>query len=186
MSALGHADDVTWVGLGNVDTMLGALRSKQIDLLSATASMRLDAEKNGWAKLIFLGSEPANWDRWVGGSVPVNAHICLLTTVQKAPEKAQAYVNAAYRAAQWIKTHSPDEIYACIEKYVGDTTRDSTLAEIESIKAATDFDGAIDEAAFARGSKAWYSDLTGIKPVALAEVFEPKFLRAAQAKYKPA
>ena len=183
MDAFNHADDVTWVGLGNVDTMLGALRSKQIDLLSATAAMRLDAEKNGWAKLIFLGSEPANWDRWVGGSVPVNAHICLLSTIQKEPEKTQAYVNATYRAAQWIKTHSPDEIYACIEKFVGDTTRDASLAEIESIKAATDYNGLIDEAAFARGSKAWYRELTGIKPVALADVFEGKFLRAAQAKY---
>jgi len=32
MYAFGYADDVNWVGLGNVDTMLGALRSKQIDL----------------------------------------------------------------------------------------------------------------------------------------------------------
>lgn len=185
MDAFGHADDVNWVGLGNVDTMLGALRSKQIDLLSATASMRMDAERQGWAKLIFLGSDEANWNRHVGGTVPVNAHICLLTTIQKDPAKVQAYTNAIYRAAQWIKTHSTEEIYACIEKYVGDTTRDANLVEIEAIKAATDYNGLIDTAAFERGGKAWFRELTGIKPLALTDAFEDRFVRAAQAKYKP-
>jgi NitT/TauT family transport system substrate-binding protein len=184
MDAFGVADDVNWVGLGNVDTMLGALRSKQIDMLSATASMRQDAERNGWAKLVFLGSDPDNWNRHVGGAVPVNAHICLLTTIQKDPAKVQAYVNAVYRAGQWIKAHTTEEIYASIEKYVGDTTRDGNLVEIEAVKAATDYNGLIDDAAFARGGKAWYRELTGIKPLPLAEVFDDRFLRAAQTKYR--
>ena len=183
MDHFGLAEQVNWVGLGNVDAMLGAIKSQQIDMLSATASMRQDAEKNGWARQIFAGSDEAVWNSVVGGTVPVNAHICLLGTVQKSPEKVQAYVNAGYRAAQWIKGHTPDEIYACIEKYVGDTTRDANLLEIQVLKAITDYDGAIDAAAFERGGKAWYRDLTGINPVPLADVFDGRFIQAAHAKY---
>jgi NitT/TauT family transport system substrate-binding protein len=184
MERFGLADDVNWVATGNVDTMMGALRSKQIDMLSGPASIRTDAEARGWAKLIFLGSDEKIWNEHVGGSVPVNAHICLATTVQKDPEKVQAYVNGIYRAAQWIKAHSAEEILAVIEKYVGDTTREANLIEIEAVREVTDFNGIIDAAAFARGGKAWYRDLTGIKPVPLADVFADKFLRVAQAKYK--
>jgi len=184
MEHFGLAEQVNWVGLGNVDAMLGALRSQQIDMLSATASMRQDAESHGWAKLVFPGSDEATWNAIVGGSVPVNAHICLLATTQKSPEKTQAYVNAGYRAAQWIKTHTPEQIYGCIEKYVGDTTRDANLLEIQVVKDITDYDGTIDQAAFERGGKAWYRDLTGIQPVPLADVFDARFIQQAQAKYR--
>ncbi|MEJ0068409.1 MAG: hypothetical protein WDO24_06420 [Pseudomonadota bacterium] len=124
---------------------------------------------------VFPASDAATWNAIVGGSVPVNAHICLLGTVQKSADKAQAYVNANYRAAQWIKTHSVEEIYASIEKYVGDTTRDANLLEIQVLKDITDYNGMIDAAAFERGGKAWYRDLTGIKPVPLADVFDGRF-----------
>jgi NitT/TauT family transport system substrate-binding protein len=184
MEHFGLAEQVNWVGLGNVDAMLGALRSQQIDMLSATASMRQDAESHGWARLVFPGSDAATWNAIVGGSVPVNAHICLLATVQKSPDKTQAYVNATYRAAQWIKTHTPEQIYACIEKYVGDTTPEANLLEIQVVKDITDYDGTIDQAAFERGGKAWYRDLTGINPVPLADVFDARFVEQAHAKYR--
>jgi NitT/TauT family transport system substrate-binding protein len=177
------AERVTWVAVGNVDTMMGALRSKQIDMLSGPASIRVDAEARGWAKLVFLGSDESVWNGIVGGNVPVNAHICLLGTIQKSPDKVQAYVNATYRAAQWIKSHSAEQIYDCIEKYVGDTTREANLVEIEATKAVTDFNGTIEAASFERGGQAWYRDLTGIKPVPLADAFDERFIRQAHAKY---
>ncbi len=150
---------------------------------TSPASIRFDAESRGWAKLIFLGSDEKIWNELVGGSVPVNAHICLAATVQKSPEKAQAYVNGIYRAAQWIKRHTAEQILDSIEKYVGDTTREANLIEIEAVRQVTDFNGIIDAAAFERGGKAWYRELTGIKAVPLADVFDDRFLRAAQAKY---
>ena len=33
METMGLADKVTWVGIGNVDTMLGTLKTKQVDVL---------------------------------------------------------------------------------------------------------------------------------------------------------
>ena len=50
LSELGLADKVTWVGVGNVDTMLGSLKTKQIDVLSSAISVVTEAEKNGWTE----------------------------------------------------------------------------------------------------------------------------------------
>ena len=183
MEHFGLADNVAWVGVGNVETMLGSLKTKQIDMLAAPASLKVDSESHGWGKSIFRGSDEKVWNDIVGGTVPVNANICLLGTVQKQPEKVQAYVNSVYRASQWIKTHTAEEIYGVIEPYVGGTSREANLIEIQSVKEVTDFNGIVDPAAFERGGKCWYRELTGIKPVPLADVFDASFMLKAQAKY---
>lgn len=183
MEHFGLADQVTWVGVGNVDTMLGSLKTKQIDLLATAASVKVDAENHGWGKTIFRGSDPAIWQEVVGGNVPVNANICLLSTIQKEPEKVLAYTTGVYRAAQWIKAHTAEQIYDCIERYVGSTSHEANLIEIQAVKEVTDYNGIIDPASYERGGKCWYRELTGIKPVPLAEAFDASFLRKAQAKY---
>jgi len=184
MEKFGFEDNVTWVPVGNVDTMLGALKTRQIDILATTVSLVSDSVKNGWGAAFFDGSTEATWNKYVGGSVPVNSTMCLQTTIQKDPAKVQAYTTACYRAVQWIKGHNAPEILACIEPYVGSTSRESNLLEIDAVKEVTDYSGIIDPEAFARGGKMWFREITGIKPVTLEEAFEPKFLREAQAKYR--
>ena len=183
MEHFGLADDVAWVGVGNVDTMLGSLKTKQIDLLASTGALRTDAEEHGWGKAIFLGSDENIWNEVVGGPVPVNANICLLATIQKQPEKVQAYVTGVHRASQWIKAHTSEQIYDVIEPYVGSTSRNANILEIEAVQAITDTNGIVDPAAYARGGKCWYRDLTGLKPVPLADVFDASFMLKAKAKY---
>lgn len=183
MDHFGLADDVAWVGVGNVDTMMGSLKTKQIDLLASTAAIKVDAEAHGWGKTIFRGSDEKVWNEIVGGNVPVNVSICLLSTVQKQPEKVQAYVNGVHRASQWIKTHTIEQIYDVIEPYVGSTSREGNLIEIQAVKDVTDFNGIVDPAAYERGGKCWYRELTGLKPVPLADVFDASFMLKAKAKY---
>jgi len=183
MEKFGAEDKVTWVPVGNVDTMLGSLKTKQIDMLGTTVSLVADAEKNGWGKQFFDGGSEATWNKYVGGSVPVNANMCLLTTVEKDPAKVQAYANATYRAAQWIKASSPEQILGVIEPYVGSTSREANLLEIAAVKEVTDFNGIIDPEAYARGGKMWFREITGIKPVKLEDAFDPTFVRNAHAKY---
>ena len=184
MEKYGFEHQVTWVPVGNVDTMLGSLKTRQIDMLGTTVSLVTDAEKNGWGKFFFDASEEGNWNKFVGGSVPVNANMCLQTTIEKDPAKVQAYANATYRAVQWIKTSSPDQILGVIEPYVGSTSRDANLLEIAAVKEVTDFNGIIDPEAFARGAKMWFREVTGMKPVKLEEAFDPTFVRNAHAKYR--
>ena len=183
MERLELADKVTWVGVGNVETMLGSLKTKQIDVLSSAISVVTEAERNGWGKVIYAPSEEKTWNAVVGGPVPVNANFCLAATIEKEPEKVQAFTNAIWRGMQWIKKSKPEEILATIERFVGATSREPNLLEITELKDVADWNGLITPESFERGGKAWYSELTGIKPQKLEDVVADKFLKAAHAKY---
>lgn len=183
MERLELADKVTWVGVGNVDTMLGTLKSKQIDVLSSAISVTTEAEKNGWGKVIYAPSDEKIWNAVIGGPVPVNANFCLLATIEKEPEKVQAFTNAIWRAVQFIKASSPETILSTIERFVGSTSRGSNLLEIGELKDVGDWNGLIGADAWARGGKVWYSDLTGLKPIRMEDAVDDRFLKAAHAKY---
>jgi NitT/TauT family transport system substrate-binding protein len=183
MEKMGLDDKVTWIGTGNVDTMLGSLKTKQVDILVSSLSLLNDSIAQGWGALLFDGTDEAIWNKYVGGKVPVTAHFTLQSTIDKDPPKMQAFVTALWRATQWIKAHSPDEIYETIEPYVGSTSRDSNIAEITTIKKVADYDGLIDAAGFARGEKVWFREMTGIKPLAMAEVVNTGLIEAARKAY---
>jgi NitT/TauT family transport system substrate-binding protein len=184
MESMGLADKVTWVGVGNVDTMLGSLKSKQIDLLSSAISVVSEAEKNGWGKVIYSPSDEKTWNAVIGGPVPVNANYCLSATIEKEPEKVQAFTNAAWRAQQWIKANTPETILATIEPFVGSTSKNANLLEIGELKEVGDWSGLIPAANWARGEKVWYGELTGLKQhLKMEDCVDDKFLKAAHAKY---
>ena len=117
------AEKVAWIGTGNVDTMLGTLKSKQADVLISSLSLLDNSQEQGWGALLFDGTDEAIWNKYIGGKVPVTGHFTVQSTIDKDPPKMQAYVTALWRAALWIKAHSPDEIYGTIEPYVGSTSR---------------------------------------------------------------
>ncbi len=183
MERMDLADKVTWVGVGNVDTMLGTLKSKQIDVLSSSISITVDAEKNGWGKTIYAPSDEKTWNAVIGGPVPVNANFCLSSTIDKEPEKVQAFTNAIWRSVQWIKANSPENILGTIERFVGSTSREANLLEIGELKDVADWNGLINADSWARGGKVWYSDLTGLKPIKMEDAVDDRFLKAAHAKY---
>ncbi|HTE80665.1 MAG TPA: ABC transporter substrate-binding protein [Reyranella sp.] len=183
MERLELADKVTWVGVGNVDTMLGTLKSKQIDVLSSSISISTDAERNGWGKVIYVPSDEKTWNAVIGGPVPVNANFCLSSTIEKEPEKVQAFTNAIWRAVQFVKASNPETILATIERFVGSTSREANLLEIGELKDVADWNGLINADSWARGGKVWYSDLTGLKPIKMEDAVDDRFLKAAHAKY---
>ena len=95
----------------------------------------------------------------------------------------QAFVTALWRAAQWIKAHTPEQIYDVVEPYVGSTSRKANILEITTLQQVADYDGTIDAAGFARGEKVWFREMTGIKPLTIAEVVSPGFVEAARKAY---
>jgi NitT/TauT family transport system substrate-binding protein len=183
METMGLAEKVTWIGTGNVDTMLGILKSKQADILVSSASLLEESKEQGWGTLIFDGTDEAIWSKYIGGKVPVTGHFTVQSTIDKDPPRMQAFVTALWRAAQWVKAHSPEEIYETIEPYVGSTSRKANILEITALKNVADFDGIVDAASFARGEKVWFREMTGIKPLTIAEVVTPDFARAARKAY---
>jgi NitT/TauT family transport system substrate-binding protein len=183
METMGLDQKVTWIGTGNVDTMLGSLKTKQVDVLVSSLSLLNESVEQGWGSLLFDGTDEAIWNKYIGGKVPVTSHFTLQSTIDKDPPKMQAFVTALWRATQWIKAHSPDEIYAAIEPYVGSTSRSANLLEITALQKVADYDATIDAAGFARGEKVWFREMTGIKPLAIADVVSPGFIEAARKAY---
>ncbi|SHH67516.1 ABC transporter substrate-binding protein [Bradyrhizobium erythrophlei] len=183
METMGLDDKVTWIGTGNVETMLGSLKTKQVDVLVNSLSLLNDSVAQGWGALLFDGTDEVIWNKYIGGKVPVTAHFTLQATIDKDPPKMQAFVTALWRATQWIKAHSPEDIYDAIEPYVGSTSRDANILEITTLKQVADYEGTIDAAGWARGEKVWFREMTGIKPLAIADLVSPTFIEAARKAY---
>ena len=183
MEVMGLDDKVTWIGTGNVDTMMGTLKTKQVDVLINSPSILKDSVEQGWGALLFDGTDEAVWAKYIGGKVPVTSHFTLQATIDKDPPKMQAFVTALWRATQWIKNHSPEEIYDKIEPYVGSTSRDANIFDCGVMKKVTDYDCVIDAASFERGQKVWFREMTGIKPLAMADVVNTTFIEAARKAY---
>jgi NitT/TauT family transport system substrate-binding protein len=95
----------------------------------------------------------------------------------------QAFVTALWRATQWIKVHTPEQIYDAIEPYVGSTSRGANLLEITALQKVADYDATINAADFARGEKVWFREMTGIKPLTIADVVSPAFVETARKAY---
>ena len=180
METMGLDEKVTWIGTGNVETMLGSLKTKQVDVLVNSLSLLNESVAQGWGALLFDGTDEAIWNKYIGGKVPVTAHFTLQATIDKDPPKMQAFVTALWRATQWIKAHSPEEIYDAIEPYVGSTSRDANVLEITTLKQVADYEGTIDAAGWARGEKVWFREMTGIKPLAIADLVSPTFVEVAR------
>jgi NitT/TauT family transport system substrate-binding protein len=174
---------VTWIGTGNVDTMMGTLKTKQVDVLVSSLSLLNDAKEQGWGTLLFDGTDETIWNKSIGGKVPVTSHFTLQSTIDKDPAKIQAFVTAIWRATQWLKTHTPDQVYDAIEPYVGSTSRAANILEITALQEVADYDATIDAAGFARGEKVWFREMTGIKPLTIADVVSPTFIGAARKAY---
>ncbi len=183
METMGLDDKVTWIGTGNVDTMMGTLKTKQVDVLINSPSILKDSVEQGWGALLFDGTDETVWAKYIGGKVPVTSHFTLQATIDKDPQKMQAFVTALWRATLWIKGHSPEEIYDMIEPYVGSTSRDANIFDSGVMKKVTDYEGIIDAASFARGQKVWFREMTGIKPLAMADVVNTSFIEAARKAY---
>jgi NitT/TauT family transport system substrate-binding protein len=183
METMGLAEKVTWIGTGNVDTMLGSLKSKQVDVLVSSLSLLDESQEQGWGTLLFDGTDEAIWNKYIGGKVPVTGHFTVQSTIDKDPPKIQAFATALWRAAQWVKAHSSEEIYDVIEPYVGTTSRKANILEIDALKKVADFDAVVDAASFARGEKVWFREMTGIKPLTMADVVVPEFVQVAKKAY---
>ena len=115
-------DQVTWVGVGDVESMLGAFKTQQVDVLVNSTALLSTPIENDWGSLLFDGSGEANWNKYIGGKVPANGHFCLQATIEQDP-KVQAFTTALWRAMQWMKTHSAEDMFGAAEPYLGGTSR---------------------------------------------------------------
>jgi len=132
MQKAGVADKVDIRPLGDLATMLGALKTGSVSATMATMSMMEQAREEGWGVPIFDATTESSWQEFMGGDVPGIAALTLADTIQKRPEVVQAFVGGLVKAQDFISANSAaavtDAIYddylnafprAAIEKTLG-------------------------------------------------------------------
>src|SRR6266851_263203 len=139
-------DHVEWVGGGASTTMLGGLKAKKFDAIMAVPEWQWEAEKQEFGKAIFDVQDEKAWNRVFGGPIAVTVGYALKETLEKSPDLVQAYVNACYRAQQWIRKAKDEEIVDLLYKPYMDTfERDTVLRSVKYYKTIFDWDLAIAE-----------------------------------------
>jgi sulfonate transport system substrate-binding protein len=177
-------DHVEWVGGGASTTMLGGLKAGKFDAIMAVPEWQWAAEEEGFGRAIYDVLDEKAWNRVFGGPIPVTVGFALRERMEKSPDLVQAYVNACYRAQQWIRRAKDDEIVDLLYKPYMDTfSRDIVLRSVKYYKTIFDWDLAIEEKDFENGLKV-FVPIAVEKPLPFAKSVDLTFLRKARAKYK--
>lgn len=131
----GIADSVDIRPLGDLATMLGALKTGSVAATMATASMMEQAVAEGWGIAIFNGTDNAVWNELMKGDVPGIAAYALHDTIEKRPELVQAFVDGMVKAQDYINQHTGEEITELVyDTYLHALARPSVQSSIELYK----------------------------------------------------
>lgn len=114
MEQAGIADNVDIRPLGDLATMLGALKTGSVAASMATSSMMEEAISEGWGVAIFNGTQDDVWMEMMKGDVPGIAAYALRDTIEKRPETVQAFVTGLVKAQDYINSHSAEDITEAI------------------------------------------------------------------------
>lgn len=90
--------------------MLGGLKAGKFDAIMAVPEWQSAAVEEGFGKPLYDIQDEKAWNRVFGGPIPVTVGYVLKETIEKSPDLVQAYVNACYRAQQWIRRTKDEEI----------------------------------------------------------------------------
>src|SRR5213083_3269359 len=145
-------EHVEWVSGGASTTMLGGLKAGKFDAIMAVPEWQWAAEDEGFGRAIYDVQDEKSWNRVFGGPIPVTVGYTLRETIEKSPELVQAYVNACYRAQQWIRRAKDEEIVELLHKRYMDTfSRDIVLRSVKYYRTIEDWDFLIDEKDYENG-----------------------------------
>ncbi len=102
--------DAEFRGLGDLSTMLGALKSKQVGATVATMAMMQQGVQQGFAAPIFDVTNDAAWTEAFGGDVPGLGCYVMQDTIARRPAELQAFVSAMVRGQDFINASSAETI----------------------------------------------------------------------------
>jgi NitT/TauT family transport system substrate-binding protein len=177
-------DHVEWVGGGASTTMLGGLKAGKFDAIMAVPEWQYAAESEGFGLPIYDVLDEKAWNRVFGGPIPVTVGYALRETIEKSPDLVQAYVNANYRAQQWIRRAKDEEIVELLHRPYMDTfKREDVLKSVRYYKTIFDWDFLVSEKDYDNGLKVFIPTAID-KPIPFAKAVDPSFVTKAQAKYK--
>src|SRR6267378_6891599 len=176
-------DHVEWVGGGASTTMLGGLKAGKFDAIMAVPEWQGAAVEEGFGKPLYDIQDEKAWNRVFGGPIPVTVGYVLKETIEKSPDLVQAYVNANYRAQQWIRKAKDDEVTDLLWKPYMDTfKREVVLDSVRYYRTIFAWDFVIEEKDYERGMKVWVPTAVE-KPIPYKQAVDMSFVKKAQAKY---
>ena len=188
MQQAGIADKVDIRPLGDLATMLGALKTGSVAATMATASMMEQAIQEGWGKAIFDGTSDKVWNEFMGGDVPGIAAYALRDTIEKRPEVVQAFVGGLVKAQDLINSSSAQAVTDLVHQdYMSSLSKESVLKAVGLYKETVWLkDNVITEAAYDRMTKIMgdgrqFSN-DQIKTVPYASCVDMSFVRKARSK----
>jgi NitT/TauT family transport system substrate-binding protein len=177
-------DHVEWVGGGGDLTMLGGLKAGKFDAIMAVPEWQSKAISEGFGRPIYDVRDEKAWNRVFGGAIPVTVGYVLKETVERSPDLVQAYVNACYRAQQWIRKANDDDVVDLLQKpYMSTYSREEILESVRYYRTIFDWDFLVDEKDYDRGLKVWVPTALE-QPLPYARVVDMSFVKKAQAKYR--
>jgi NitT/TauT family transport system substrate-binding protein len=177
-------DYVDWVGGGASTTMLGGLKAGKFDAIMAVPEWQWATEDEGFGKAIYDVQDEKAWNRVFGGPIPVTVGYVLKETIEKSPDLVQGYVNANWRAQQWIHQANDEEVVELLYKpYMDSFSREIVLRSVKYYRTIFDWDLLIEEKDYDNGTKVWVP-LALDKPIPYAKAVDMSFVKKAQAKYK--
>ena len=177
-------DHVEWVGGGASTTMLGGLKAGKFDAIMAVPEWQWATEDEGFGRAIYDVQDEKAWNRVFGGPIPVTVGYVLKETIEKSPDLVQGYVNANWRAQQWIHRAKDEEVVELLYKpYMDSFSREVVLRSVKYYRTIFDWDFLIEEKDYDNGTKVWVP-LALDKPIPYARAVDMSFVKKAQAKYK--
>jgi len=112
------------------------------------------AVAQGFGQPIYDVQDEKAWNRVFGGPIPVTVGYVLRRRSRSRPTRA-GYVNACYRAQQWIKNAKDEEVVDLLQKpYMSTYSRERSWSRA-LLPHIFDWDFVIDEKDYDRGMKVW-------------------------------
>jgi NitT/TauT family transport system substrate-binding protein len=176
-------DHVEWVGGGASTTMLGGLKAGKFDAIMAVPEWQFAAESEGFGQPIYDVLDERAWNRVFGGPIPVTVGYALRETLEKSPDLVQGYVNACYRAQQWIRRAKDEDIVELLHKPYMDTfKREDVLKSVRYYRTIFDWDFLVGEKDYENGLKVFIPTAID-KPIPFGKAVDMSFVKKAHAKY---
>ncbi len=112
-------DDITWLNLGSVANLQGALRAKRAAAVVASLSMMEAGKTEKYGRTIFDSRDTTAWDKVFKGPMPSSVIYALTANVDKNPDMYKRFTKAIIKADQFIRANSADAIAEAIGPEMG-------------------------------------------------------------------
>lgn len=112
-------DDFTWLNLGSVANLQGALRAKRAGAVVASLSMIETAKTEKYGRVIFDSRDTAAWDKVFRGPMPSSVVYALAANVDKNPDLYKRFTKAIVKADQFIRANTAETIAETVAPEMG-------------------------------------------------------------------